>query len=154
MHRILCACLLAFACFAFTACQSTPLKDFSTIKPGMEKHDVLETMGSPRRTQRLHGRDRWTYVFYEKKIRFEKEIQFFEGNATYIGDTWEPAPELSAPTVDQSNEVKNTALDAAIAREAAESRSAYENYEANIRGTSNNHTTDTPRYIPVFKPLR
>ncbi len=148
MHRTLRAGLLAYTCLFFTACQSSPVKDFTSIKFGMEKSDVLETMGNPRRTQRFQGKDRWTYVFYDKQIRFEKEVQFFEGNAIYVGDTSEPAENQSAFAVDKLNESKNKALDEQQTRDAIENRNAYNIYEAKIKGTS------SPQYVPVFKPLQ
>lgn len=131
-----------------TACQGSPLKDFQKITPGMEKNDVLGLMGNPSRTQRFHGKDRWTYIFYDEQIRFEKEIQFFEGNAVYIGDTWQPAPEKSAVVADQKNEQKNTAIDIEIAREAKEARNAYSDYESRVKGENK------VRYLPEFKPIQ
>ncbi len=59
-----------------TACQTSMVNQFAKVRPGMEKDDVLGIMGSPTRTQRFHGKDRWTYVFYDDRIRFEKECNF------------------------------------------------------------------------------
>ncbi len=147
MHRILYIFLLTLS-LASTACQTSALTDFQKIKPGMEKQDVLETMGNPSRTERFHGKDRWTYIFYDSRIRFEKEIQFFEGNAIYVGDIWQPPAELSAVAVDQRNEERNKAIDAELAREAQENHNAFGNYEAQVHG-------DTKvRYVPEFKPLQ
>lgn len=147
MHRFLVFCLAAAGCL-LTACQTSALKDFEKIKPGMEKQDVLEVMGNPSRTQRFHGKDRWTYIFYDSRIRFEKEVQFFEGNAVYVGNTWEPPVEQSAAMVDKRNEERNAAIDAELAREATENRNAYSNYELKVHGD------DKVRYVPDFKPLR
>lgn len=131
-----------------TACQSSAVKDFQKLKPGMEKDDVLAYMGNPSRTQRFHGKDRWTYIFYDQSIRFEKEIQFFEGNAIYIGDTWQPPEAESAFTVDKLNAQRNISIDAELAKEAAEAHNAYSNYESKVHGN------DKIRYIPEFKPLQ
>lgn len=131
-----------------TACQTSMVKQFSDIKPGMEKDDVLELMGSPNRTQRFHGKDRWTYIFYDQRIRFEKEIQFFEGNAVYIGDTWQPEPEKSAVAVDKVNEDKNARIEEMLASELKENRRAFEDYEAKSKGS------DKVRYVPKFEPIR
>lgn len=147
MHRFLSITLLA-SIWMMTACQSSPLKDFAQVKPGMEKNDVLDVMGNPSRTQRFHGKDRWTYIFYDQRIRFEKEIQFFEGNAIYIGDTWQPPEEQSAFVADRRNEEKNKSIDAELAKEATEARNAYINYENKVKGN------DKVRYVPVFKPLK
>ena len=131
-----------------TACQTSMLKQFQALKPGMEKDDVLDIMGSPSQTQRFHGKDRWTYIFYDQSIRFEKEVQFFEGNAIYIGDTWQPPVEQSAFVADKKNEEKNLAIDAELEREAHEARTAYSAYESKVKGE------DKVRYLPVFKPLQ
>jgi outer membrane protein assembly factor BamE len=134
--------------FMLTACQTSMLKQFSEVKPGMEKDDVLNIMGSPQRTQRFHGKDRWTYVFYDSRIRFEKEVHFFEGNATYVGEIWQPEESKSAFAVDKANDSRNVELDAQIVKDLESHRQAYEKYEAQTRGT------DKVRYVPHFEPIR
>jgi outer membrane protein assembly factor BamE len=124
------------------------VRQFDKLKPGMEKDDVLDIMGTPTQTQRFHGKDRWQYVFYDKRIRFEKEIQFFEGNAIYIGDTWQPPAEKSAPVVDAKNEAKNQSIDAEIAKGVQENRKAYSSYEEEARGN------DRVRFVPQFEPIQ
>lgn len=147
MHRIL-SIFLAVTALLTTACQTSALNDFQKVKPGMEKQDVLELMGNPSRTERFHGKDRWTYVFYDSRIRFQKEVQFFEGNAIYVGNTWEPPVEQSAAVVDKRNDERNAAIDAELAKEAADNKNAFMNYEAKVRGEDKVH------YLPEFKPLQ
>ncbi|MEN0057887.1 MAG: outer membrane protein assembly factor BamE [Bdellovibrio sp.] len=130
------------------ACQTSMLKQFEKVKAGMEKDDVLDIMGSPQRTQRFHGKDRWTYIFYDDRIRFEKEIQFFEGNAVYIGEISQPEPEQSAVAIDTSNEDRNKEIDAQLARDMEEHRRAYDQYELKSKGA------DKVRYLPTFEPIR
>lgn len=129
-----------------TGCQTNMLKAYQSLTPGMEKDDVLEIMGSPQRAQRFHGKDRWTYVFYDNKVRYEKEVQFFQGNAIYVGDTWEPA--RSAAQADAQNEASSKALEAEAERLYQENPKAYSNYEDEVRGN------DKVRYIPSFKPVQ
>jgi outer membrane protein assembly factor BamE len=124
------------------------LKQFNEISPGMEKDDVLDLMGSPNQAQRFHGKDKWTYVFYDKRIRFEKEIQFFEGNAIYVGEITQPPVEQSAIAVDARNESTNKALNEMMMKETTANRKAYDAYEAQTRGE------DKVRYIPQFEPLQ
>lgn len=131
-----------------SGCQTSMQKQFSKIKPGMEKDDVLDLMGSPNQTQRFHGKDRWYYTFYDKRIRFDKEVHFFKGNAIYIGDTWEPPEDQSAVAVDNRNAVRNKAIDEEIAREEAANRAAYSGYESRVKGE------DKVRYVPDFEPIR
>ncbi|WP_295898790.1 outer membrane protein assembly factor BamE [uncultured Bdellovibrio sp.] len=131
-----------------TACQTSMLKQFSEVKPGMEKDDVLDLMGTPTRTQRYHGKDRWTYVFYDKRIRFEKEVQFFDGSAIYVGDISQPEANRTAVAMDTMNDVKNREIDEQIARDVEKHRRNYEEYEAQSKGE------DKVRYVPSFEPVR
>lgn len=129
-----------------SACQTNMLKEYSKLHLGMEKDDVLEVMGSPTRTERFHGKDRWSYIFYEDRIRYEKEVQFFEGNAIYVGEKWEP--EVTAAQVDAKNEASNKAIEEESVRKYQENPQAYSNYEKEVRGA------DKVRYVPSFKPVQ
>lgn len=131
-----------------TGCQTSMLKQFGEIKPGMEKAQVLNVMGSPSRTQRFHGKDKWTYVFYDDSIRFEKEIQFFEGSAIYVGERSQPDPDKTAVAVDIANEAKNKALDEQLAMTIQQNRKDYDSYESKMRGQ------DGIRYVPSFESIR
>lgn len=147
MHRYLAISVVLWSLFS-TACQTSMVNQFSEVKPGMEKDDVLDLMGSPQRTQRFHGKDRWTYIFYDDRTRFEKEVQFFEGSAVYIGDTWKPEADKSAVAMDNVNEVKNKQIDEQIVRDVEQHRRSYEDYEAQTKGY------DKVRYVPQFEPIR
>ncbi|MEK2689657.1 outer membrane protein assembly factor BamE domain-containing protein [Bdellovibrio sp. GT3] len=131
-----------------SACQTSMLKQFDSIKPGMEKDDVLDIMGSPNQTQRVSGKDRWYYTFYDKRMRFQKEVQFVDGMAIYIGEVAQPVAEQSAAAVDARNETYNKQVDEEIKKEVLENRKAYDAYEAQTRGT------DKVRYLPQFEPIR
>lgn len=146
MSRSILAVAILMSGFLLSGCQTSMLKVYNKISLGMEKDDVLELMGSPQRTQRFHGKDRWTYVFYDTKVRYEKEVQFFEGNAIYVGDKWEP--EVTAAQVDAKNEASNKALEDESLRKYQENPQAYSNYEKEVRGT------DKVRYVPSFKPVQ
>ncbi len=147
MLRIL-AIPMLFLSLGLTACQTSMVRQFDKVTIGMEKDDVLDIMGSPTRTQRFHDKDRWTYIYYDKRIRHEKEIQFFEGNSVYVGEIFQPAPEDAAIAVDARNEQLNKAVDAEIAREIVKHRNDYLNYESSVRGE------DKVRYIPQFQPIQ
>lgn len=124
------------------------VKQFEAVKPGMEKDDVLQLIGSPNRTQRFHGKDRWTYIFHEKYMRFEKEVHFFEGNAVYVGNIWEAEPQQSAVVTDRRNEENNQKLDQELNANILLHRKAFEVYESQTKGT------DKVRYVPTFEPIR
>jgi len=147
MLRYVAIPVIAFS-LVLTACQTSMLKQFAEVKPGMEKDDVLNLMGSPTRTQRFHGKDRWTYVFYDDRIRFEKEVQFFDGSAVYVGDVWQPEASKNAVAMDSFNDKKNREIDEQIAQEVEKHRKAYQLYEAESRGE------DKVRYVPDFQPIR
>lgn len=132
-----------------TACQTSMLKQFEQVKPGMEKDDVLSLMGSPRQAQRFHGKDRWSYVFYDNKIRFEKEIQFFEGNVIYIGNRWEPAEDKNAVAMDAANDRKEREWEEQAALAVEKHRKDYEEYQKTVSGNDGK-----VRYLPKFEPVR
>lgn len=142
------ACSVVLLSFLVTACQTSMLKQFSEVKPGMEKAEVLELMGNPQSTQRFHGKDRWTYVFYDNHIRFDKEVQFFSGNAVYVGEIWQPETEKSAAVIDAGIEKRNREIDEQIARDVEEHRRDYDAFESKNKGG------DKVRYVPQFEPIR
>gem|GEM_PF-815222 len=131
------------------ACQGSPLKDFSSLKMGMEKNEILEIMGSPSRTQRFHGKDRWTYIFYETETRYEKEVHLDEGKAVYIGDIWNPPVENSAESVDTTHESQNKAYIESIELQSKENKSkSFSDYVLRTKGE------DKIRYLPTFKQIK
>ncbi|WP_413289722.1 outer membrane protein assembly factor BamE [Bdellovibrio sp. HCB337] len=146
MSRSILAFTMVIGSFLLLGCQTNMLKAYQKVTPGMEKDDVLEVMGSPQRTQRFHGKDRWTYVFYEDRVRYEKEVQFFEGNAIYVGEPWQP--EVTAAQVDAKNEAENKAIEDDNLKKYQDNPKAYSNYESEVRGT------DKVRYVPTFKPVQ
>lgn len=146
MLRTILSISLIGSSLLLSACQTNMLKEYNKLHIGMEKDDVLEAMGSPQRTQRFHGKDRWTYIFYTDRVRYEKEVQFFEGNAIYVGDKWEP--EVTAAQTDAKNEAENKAVEEEAVRKYQENPQAYSNYEKEVRGM------DKVRYVPNFKPVQ
>lgn len=142
------AALLLCSAWILSACQGSMIRQFEEVKPGMEKNDVLALMGSPNQAQRFHGKDRWYYNFYDNNIRFQKEVHFFEGNAVYIGDTWQPPAEKSAVAQDALNAQRNRELDDQMAKDIETYRREYENYESKSKGEDKVH------YVPTFEPVR
>ena len=132
------------------ACQTMPMKDFNTLKLGMDKDQVLEAMGSPVRSERREGIDRWTYIFYDNKTQQIKEVQFTDGVATYVGDKFEPAPEKSW----QAEEKRKEELELKIAAEnetkkieRKKSNVDFNNFEKEA------HLQDKVHYMPDFQPV-
>lgn len=139
--------IVAFVVLALllSGCQTNMLKEFDDVKAGMDKDDVLNIMGSPRSTQRFHGKDRWRYTIYNSNMRYEKEVHFKEGLAVYVGEPWEPPTELSAAVVDQKNEELNNKIDQMLKDEAQSSKTNFDAYQSKVKGE------DKVRYLPEFK---
>lgn len=87
--------------FFLAACATSMSRSFDKLKMGMEKDQVLEEMGTPSKARRVNGIDRWTYVFYERQVRIEKEIQFEDGKVIYLGDPQRPV--YSAEEMDEKH---------------------------------------------------
>jgi outer membrane protein assembly factor BamE len=128
-------------------CQTTLGTDFAKIKPGMEKAQVLDIVGSPNRTQRWRGLDRWTYFFYEQEAREEREVHFSQGVTSYVGERYQNP--VSAEQQDESNEMANRAIEERIKLNREEASRNLENYESEMRGTESN-----PAYVPSFDPVQ
>lgn len=141
---------ILLAAFILSGCQTSMLKQFQQVSMGMEKADVLELMGSPRDTQRFHGKDRWKYVFYDDKIRFDKEVHFLDGAVIYVGDIWQPSEELSAVAIDKKNEEAEKHLQQQTQKTAEETakNSSYDQYRSKVKGE------DKIRYLPEFEAVR
>ena len=132
------------------ACQTKPKDDFAQLKPGMYKNEVLGIMGSPQRTQRWHGMDRWTYIYFEERDRAEKEVHFSEGKATYVGGAYVPA--VSAADQDRIYEAQNVEIEKEFAaqREAARKARVLQlpTFEEEVSGANE------IRYVPQYVPMK
>ena len=128
--------------------QTNLKKAFDEIKPGMDKDQVLDTIGGPRAVTRFHGKDRWFIVFYQDGVRYEREIHFSNGIADYVGESYVAPEEKQAAYVDKKNEESNDQM----FKELVESRNQFgqgsEEYEKRVKGT------DKIRYVPNFEPVR
>lgn len=127
-------------------CTLSPKKQFEQVRVGMEKDQVLGIMDSPQRTQRWHGMDRWTYIFYEDDSRFEKEVHFQNGYANYVGDVFKP--EVSADEQDLRNDDANKEVEAMAQAHREEVKKAFPAYEDKVRGTNEY------LYVPQFTPVQ
>ncbi|MEZ0392250.1 MAG: outer membrane protein assembly factor BamE [Pseudobdellovibrionaceae bacterium] len=138
--------LALFSLLLMTACAHDMAEQFSKVQPGMEKHDVLDLMNSPQRTQRWKGMDRWTYIYYDSGSRAEKEVHFSEGKAVYVGDVYKP--EVSAVQQDEINEASNKEVESLAQTRREEAKKQYSDYETATSGQ------DGIRYVPQFTPVK
>lgn len=124
-----------------------PADDFARLQPGMEKADVLDIMGSPQRTQRWHGMDRWTYIYYQNVARQEKEVHFADGRATYVGGKYEPP--VSAEEQDRIFANENAEIEKTYAARREEfKRSGLPKFQEEVDGSNE------IRYVPQFEPVK
>lgn len=95
--------LLASFSFALTACQAPAYRSFEGVRPGMDKSIIVETVGSPAKTRRVHGKDRWIYEFKDHPDGTQvREVHFESGRAIYVGPP--QAPKMTAEEQDRINE--------------------------------------------------
>jgi len=134
--------------FVFLAgCATSPKSQFTQVQVGMDKDQVLDIMESPQRTQRWHGMDRWTYIFYSEDQRTEKEVQFAEGKSNYVGNVFQPP--VSADEQDVLNENSNREVEALLQALKEDSAKQYSDYDdGGGRGSS------TIRFVPQFEPVQ
>ncbi len=137
-----------FILMAFSGCQTNLKKAFDEIRPGMDKDQVLNTIGGPRAVTRFHGKDRWFIMFYQDDVRYEREIHFSNGIADYVGESYVAPEEKQAAYIDKKNQESNDQ----IFKELVESKNQFgkgaEEYEKRVKGT------DKIRYVPSFVPVQ
>jgi outer membrane protein assembly factor BamE len=88
-----------------TSCQTHMIEEFNKVRPGMDKGQVLEIIGSPQTSDRWKGKDRWQYVYYKENRKVVKEILFDNGKADYVGDEYKY--NKNAKTEELNNSIKN-----------------------------------------------
>lgn len=71
---------------SITSCTTSPKRDFEKIQVGMDKADVLELMGNPKRTRRWKGKDEWIYRFYDNNQEVQKKLVFELGRVIEIAE--------------------------------------------------------------------
>jgi outer membrane protein assembly factor BamE (lipoprotein component of BamABCDE complex) len=104
--------------FFLVGCHTPTLRKFDRIHTGLEKVDVIDLVGSPKRVDRRAGQDRWTYRFYEKGQTIEREVRFFGPKVVYSGVVIPPY--VSASEQDQINERQNLAIESQMNAEKAQ----------------------------------
>lgn len=71
--------------FVLVACASGPQRELATIQPGMDKDQVLDKAGDPKRTFHTNGQDHWVYVYYENDHQFRQQVDFADGKVVRVG---------------------------------------------------------------------
>jgi outer membrane protein assembly factor BamE (lipoprotein component of BamABCDE complex) len=81
MRILLTALLLSM----LTACASSPYAGSEDLREGMDKDEVLNTAGNPKRTFRSNGQDHWIYVFFKGNEELSRQVSFEDGKVVKIG---------------------------------------------------------------------
>ncbi len=80
IHRFSTALLVIF----LSACASASLTT-SHVREGMDKDQVLELAGSPKRTYRTNSQDHWIYVSFKNNDEYTQDLTFEEGKLVRVG---------------------------------------------------------------------
>jgi outer membrane protein assembly factor BamE (lipoprotein component of BamABCDE complex) len=94
--------------FFWTACQTTPFQDFTKVQNNMTKDEVLNLLGSPLRTERRDGKEKWAYRFWsgdDKNVENLRQVTFFNGKVVSFGEDVEEEKRLKQIQDDDSDRV-------------------------------------------------
>lgn len=139
---------LLLAMLITSGCQTNMNKAFGRVKAGMDKDQVLDAIGGPRAVTRFHGKDRWFIVYYHNDLRYEKEIHFTNGLATYVGEPYEAPAEKQAAYVDRQNGIQDILTYQDIVNSRNEAAIEEARFEKKVR------KEDKVRIVPQFEPIR
>ena len=67
-----------------SACATPVYERLEDVLVGMDKTQVLDRAGNPKRTQRLNDSDVWTYTYYIGDRHFERDVSFEAGHVVKI----------------------------------------------------------------------
>lgn len=87
---------------ALAGCQTPTWKNFERIHNGQYKDKVIEEIGSPNASRRVHGQDWWLYYFRNHPDgEMPREIHFENGRVVYAGPP--QTPKVLAEDHDRAN---------------------------------------------------
>jgi outer membrane protein assembly factor BamE len=138
------AFLISTLALSLCACQTSMVRAFEKLHPGMDKHQVLEVVGTPNTKTRLHSQDRWIYRFYDDGIRYDREVHFLDGMSIYIGEPLKPVAAETAQEKDLRNEQQELIYEQEKVKKNKSVESSYSQYEAQVKGQ------DKVNYLPQF----
>lgn len=73
------------------ACQTPTWKNFDQVRAGQYKDRVIEEIGNPTVTRRVHGQDWWIYNFENHPDgEMRREVHFESGRVIYAGPPMRP----------------------------------------------------------------
>jgi outer membrane protein assembly factor BamE (lipoprotein component of BamABCDE complex) len=89
----------------WTACQTTPIRDFTKVVPNMSKDEVLNIIGSPNRTERYDGKEKWAYRFWtgdDHNVEALRQVTFVSGRVVSVGEDTEEEERIKEIQEDDS----------------------------------------------------
>lgn len=144
---------LALGLLTLAGCQSDLQLQFKKVRKGQEKDQVIELLGSPDRTQRIRGVDRWSYLYANDQGRIvESQVHFVDGRTTYVGP---PPPESdAAEREDSQNEKTNSTLEEEFERQRQELSSQPRSSRPAEPATKGQPAEPTITPLPEFEEIK
>jgi outer membrane protein assembly factor BamE (lipoprotein component of BamABCDE complex) len=68
-----------------SACASSPKANLQKLRVGMDKDEVLQAAGDPKRTFRANSEDHWIYIYFEGDEEWRRQIDFRDGKVILVG---------------------------------------------------------------------
>ncbi len=103
------------------SCATTTFaQDFKRLKKGMEKGDVAERIGSPKRKDNHNEKEWWYYTVYENREKIERMVVFKENKMIYAGKIAKPPYVKDAAEDDKKTQAQNEELDAEMEKARVE----------------------------------
>jgi outer membrane protein assembly factor BamE len=137
--------LLSFvALITAAACQSAPIERFKGVKTGMSKDEVLEEVGSPTRTERFDGKEKWAYRYYtgdERNVEVLKYVIFVNSKVESLGDDSEEQTRLEEMKVE---DVKRAEKRKALKTRAKAAEEADRKEAGKPKAVVSTHMKDVP----------
>ena len=106
-------------------CATPTHRNLEKVQLGMDKTQVLDLAGNPKRTVRRDDGDLWTFVYYVGNQHYERDVRFSEGHVAVISVAREvnpPAAQGEAVLNDYENLVQE-----AESKRASKSETKIEN---------------------------
>lgn len=85
--------------FLSTGCATPVHERLEKLHTGMDKGQVLDLVGNPKRTIRKDSSDVWTFVYYQGDRRFERDVRFTNGHVSHVGAPLAVSREADADAV-------------------------------------------------------
>jgi len=134
-----------FALIIAAGCQTNPIKKFPDVKNGMEKHDVLEVIGNPTRTERFNGEEKWVYRFYDDDQAVLKQVTFDQsGKVISAGDDAEEAQRVEEIKSDDAKRKDLRARTKKVRTENAATENPATNTEKTLPPSKDNAALENP----------